>query len=60
MEPISVTVRDACSLIGVGRTKLYELIGNGQIEAIRIGGRRLVKVSSIRALVDEASTAGTA
>ena len=60
MEPVTVTVDGAKKALGLGTTKIYELIGSGELETVTIGRRRLVKVSSIRALVDEASTARTA
>ena len=37
VEPICVRVNDAARMIGVGRTKLYELISNGELETIKIG-----------------------
>jgi excisionase family DNA binding protein len=55
MEPITVTIPDACKAIGVGRTTVYELIQGGKLEAVKIGGRRLIKTSSIRRLVGEAA-----
>lgn len=54
MEPITVTTADAARLIGIGKTKLFQLIGAGELETVRLGGQRLVKVSSIRRLVGEA------
>ncbi|HCB77821.1 MAG TPA: excisionase, partial [Erythrobacter sp.] len=32
VEPICVRVNDAARMIGVGRTKLYELISRGELE----------------------------
>ena len=52
MEPLSVTVRDACKIVGIGPTKLYELIGAKRVETVRIGRRTLVTTASLRRLVD--------
>jgi len=52
MELLTVTVADACKALGIGRTKIYELIASNQIEILKIGKRTLVKTASIRALVD--------
>jgi excisionase family DNA binding protein len=41
------TIKEACNAIGLGRTKLYELIGDGMIETRQIGRRRLVHVPSL-------------
>jgi excisionase family DNA binding protein len=45
------TIAEACDAVGLGRTKLYELIGGGEIETITIGRRRLVCVSSLLKLL---------
>ncbi len=38
--------------LGVGRTKVYELIGAGELRTVKIGRRRLVPVSSVLELVE--------
>ncbi len=55
MEPITVTVEGARKALGLGHTKIYELIGDGRLQTIKIGRRTLVKTESIRALVDQAA-----
>lgn len=40
-----------CQATGLGRTKLYELIGHGHLDTTTVGRRRLVLVSSLRALI---------
>src|SRR5882672_3253303 len=45
-------IDDACEVTGLGRTKLYELIGAGRIVTTTIGRRRLVVVRSLLALLD--------
>jgi excisionase family DNA binding protein len=51
MEPVTVTVDGAKKAIGIGTTKLYELINSGQLETVKIGRRTLIKTDSIRALI---------
>jgi excisionase family DNA binding protein len=51
-ERLSCTVDEACVVTGLGRTKLYELIGSGQLITTTIGRRRLVIVRSLLELVD--------
>ncbi len=51
-RPISVTVATARKLIGVGNTKFYELIKNGDLETVRIGRRVLVTYRSLERLID--------
>jgi excisionase family DNA binding protein len=55
MEPITVTVDGAKKAIGIGTTKLYELINDGKLETVKIGRRTLIKTESIRALVAQAA-----
>ncbi|WP_324748784.1 excisionase [Sphingomonas sp. LY54] len=51
MEPVAVRPKDAFAAIGVGVTKGYELIGAGELEAIKIGRATRITVASIKALV---------
>jgi excisionase family DNA binding protein len=57
MEPVTLSIADAMKAIGIGRTKIYELIGAKKLRAVRLGGRTLVRTDSIRALVDSLSEA---
>lgn len=50
--PICVRVDRALSELNIGKTKLYELLASGELEAIRIGRRTLVLQDSIDALVE--------
>lgn len=36
-EPICVRVNEAARMIGVGRTKLYELIAAGEVKTVKLG-----------------------
>jgi excisionase family DNA binding protein len=51
MEPVTVTVPGAKKATGLGTTKIYELIGEGKLKAVKIGRRTLITTDSIRALV---------
>ena len=42
LEPISVRIREACRLTGIGRSKFYELVASGDIEVIKVGTMTLV------------------
>ncbi|MGY3586653.1 excisionase family DNA binding protein [Bradyrhizobium sp. USDA 4341] len=53
-ERLSCTIDEACEATGLGRTKLYELIGAGQIITTTVGRRRLVIVRSLVALLGTA------
>lgn len=49
---ITVKISVAVQMTGIGRTKLYELIKDGQIEAIKVGTATLVPVDSLRRFLD--------
>lgn len=51
------SVSDAAKMLGLGRTKIYDMLAKGQILSMRIGSRRLVKVESIKALIERGDAA---
>jgi hypothetical protein len=51
LKPFAVPIRTAQELIGIKNTKLWELIGNGSLETISVGKRRLVLFTSIERLI---------
>ena len=52
MENITVSINDAAKALGVGRSKIYQLIRSGDLNFVKIGRRSLITVTSIRELVD--------
>lgn len=55
MEPVLCSISDAARALGIGKTKTYSLIAEGQLETVAIGTRRLVKVASINRLIEAVS-----
>lgn len=51
-EPLAVSITEACHLIGVGRSKLYELIAAKDIPLIKLGRKSLVPVASLRTFIE--------
>jgi excisionase family DNA binding protein len=51
-EPISYSVREAAAVIGISRSKLYTMLGNGEIQCVRLGGRTLIRRSDIDKLLE--------
>jgi excisionase family DNA binding protein len=47
-----VSVEEAMAALGIGRTTLHHLISEGRLDTVKIGRRRLVKVSSMRAMAE--------
>lgn len=54
-RPITVRIREACRLTGIGRSKLYMLIGEGYIETVKVGTMTLVTMRSLEAFLLGAS-----
>ncbi len=51
VEPICVRINDAARMIGVGRTKLYELIATGEVETVKFGKATRVTTASLHNLI---------
>ena len=48
---LTFSIRDACTAIGIGRTKLYSLINDGKLDARAIGGRTVIPAASLQSFV---------
>ncbi len=64
MEKLLLRPEEAAELIGVGRTKVHELMRTGQLESVRIGSSRRVPsvalldyVEGLRMTVEESRVA---
>lgn len=56
VQRLSCTIAEACEVTGLGRTKLYELIGDGHLATTTVGRRRLVIVPSLLSLLQTHSS----
>ena len=52
MQPIAASINDTAKALSLGRTSIYVLIREGRLQTIKLGRRTLVKVESIRRLMD--------
>jgi excisionase family DNA binding protein len=50
--PITASIGEFCKLAGIGRSLVYEMIGDGRLDSIVIGKRRLIVLDSYRRLVE--------
>lgn len=50
--PLLVTVRQACQMLGLGRTSVYHLVRTGRLKPVRIGGAVRFSVDHLRQFVD--------
>jgi excisionase family DNA binding protein len=46
-----VCPEDAARVLGVGRTKVYELIHSGALRSVRVGGLRRIPVAALAEFV---------
>ncbi len=51
LEPLAYSIKEACRVSSLGRTRLYQLIGEGKLETRKIGKRTLIPAASLRALI---------
>lgn len=52
IDPICVRINDAARMLGIGRTKLYQLIAAGEIETVKLGKATRVTTSSLHGLIN--------
>jgi excisionase family DNA binding protein len=57
IKPLTVTIPDATRMVGLSRSRIYELLGEGRLQSRKIGRRRLIVVQSLERLVDESQAA---
>lgn len=52
-EPISVRISEAVRITGLSKSKIYQLIASGEIEAAKVGRATVVLVASLKAFLRE-------
>lgn len=52
--PVALRVAEAARMVGLGRSKFYELIASGDIETVKVGRCTLVPLESLYTLIDKA------
>jgi excisionase family DNA binding protein len=48
MQPLLCSITESCRLLGVGRTKLYEVIASGELRIRKIGRKSLIAMSDLQ------------
>jgi len=48
---------EAASVLGLGRTKVYELMASGQLRSVKVGGARRVSATALADFVAELDVA---
>ena len=57
VERVAFSIAEVSSLTGLGKTKLYELIGSGALASKKIGRRRLVLSSELNRFLSSSDEA---
>lgn len=52
MNKLLLTAGEAAGVLGIGRTKVYELLRIGVIESVRVGTARRIPSAALTAYVD--------
>lgn len=50
------SISDTTKTLSLGRTSIYNLIKAGQLDTVKLGRRTLIKLSSIKALIEANGT----
>jgi excisionase family DNA binding protein len=48
MDRLLLRPDEAAELIGVGRSKVYEMLATGELPSVRVGGRLRVPLNELR------------
>lgn len=51
LEPIAYSIAEACRVSSLGKTRVYQLISEGKLEARKVGKRTLIPAESLRRLI---------
>jgi excisionase family DNA binding protein len=57
IRPLTVRIPEACRITGIGRSKFYKLIQQGEIAVIKVGTMTLVPVAAIEAFLEAHASA---
>ncbi|MCL9654712.1 MULTISPECIES: helix-turn-helix domain-containing protein [Pseudomonas] len=58
IPPLSVSVEDAARIVGYSRSGVYELIASGNLKAFKLGRRRLILMTELKAWIERAAKDG--
>jgi excisionase family DNA binding protein len=59
MDKLLLTPTEAASALGIGRSKLYELLQTGELASVHIGACRRVPADALEAFLDSLRQATT-
>ena len=55
LMPMAFSIKDAGATLSLGKTTIFNLIREGRLRVVRVGGRTLIPADSLRALLEKDS-----
>lgn len=52
IEPLAYRVDDACAALGIGRSKLYELVRDDKLKLVKLGKASRITAASLKSLAE--------
>lgn len=49
--PLAYSINEACQVTSLGRTAIYQLIRDGRLAAVKVGGRTLIPATALQGLL---------
>lgn len=49
--PLAYSIKEASRATSLGRSRLYQLIAEGKLQAVKVGNRTLIPAAALRKLV---------
>ena len=58
LPPLSVSVEEAARITGYTRSGIYEVMARGDLQTFKLGKRRLILITELKAWIERAAKAG--
>lgn len=55
-EPLLVSMREAARLLGIGNTRTFQLVKEGDLAHVKIGNRTLIPLAELKSFIAERLT----
>jgi excisionase family DNA binding protein len=53
LQPLAYSIAEATRVAPIGRTRIYQLIAEGKLEARKLGNRTIIPAHSLHRLIQE-------
>lgn len=55
VQPYALTIDNAARFSGLSRSRIYELMGAGELKSFKVGNRRMIMLDDIKSFLDQAA-----